>query len=190
MTAGFVLLTATLAAGMLFSEGTLWPCLALGPQGCVLGAVVADLCGAAARTLALWLARPQRRAVFYTGAALLLLAYVGSRFALEVVLGAQRMKYLLVLVVVAVGYAWWRGQRTGALPCRAGARFPPPGHGGVCPLRRAPAALRSPDQRPAPLLLRRAPAARCADSLLPGSSAAALPGHGRDPISAPVARFS
>jgi len=26
------------------------------------------------------------------------------------------MKYLLVLVVVAVGYAWWRGQRTGAPP--------------------------------------------------------------------------
>ena len=36
------------------------------------------------------------------------------------------MKYLLVLVVVAVGYAWWRGQRTGAPPPQGKRPLPPP----------------------------------------------------------------
>jgi len=35
------------------------------------------------------------------------------------------MKYLLVLAVIAVGYAFWRGQRTGTPPSK-GKRPPPP----------------------------------------------------------------
>ena len=84
---GFALLSATLVAGWLFSRTALVrPRLAVGSQGGVLGAGLGHLCRAAAGARAR-LARPQRRRVLYAGAMLLLLAYVGSRFVLEVVLG-------------------------------------------------------------------------------------------------------
>lgn len=87
ITAGFVLLSATLLAGMLFSEAlygrawrwdhkTVFSALAwLSFAALLLG-----------RLRFGWRGRTARR-VLYTGAALLLLAYVGSRFVLEVVLG-------------------------------------------------------------------------------------------------------
>ncbi len=88
VTAGFVLLSATLLAGLLFSE-TLrrqHARLEMGPQDRVLGARMAHLRGAADRTARFgWRGRTARR-VLYAGAVVLLLAYVGSRFVLEVVL--------------------------------------------------------------------------------------------------------
>ena len=87
VTAGFVLLTATLAAGMLFSEalyGRAWRW-----DHKAVFSVLSWLTFAAlllGRKRFGWRGRSAVR-MLYTGAALLLLAYVGSRFALEVVLG-------------------------------------------------------------------------------------------------------
>ena len=87
VTAGFVLLTATLAAGMLFSEALYGRAWRWDHK-----AVFSVLSWLTFATLLLgrsrfgWRGRSAVR-VLYAGAALLLLAYVGSRFALEVVLG-------------------------------------------------------------------------------------------------------
>ena len=99
----------------------------------------------------------------YAGAALLLLAYVGSRFVLEVVLHRadpeETMKYLVVLLVVVL---WlWLGARRGA---RRPPRKPPParrpparGDGALRALRPAPAAQRGAAGTRRALLQRRAP---------------------------------
>ena len=87
VTAGFVLLTATLAAGMLFSEalyGRAWRW-----DHKAVFSVLSWLTLAAlllGRSRFGWRGRSAGR-LLYAGAALLLLAYVGSRFVLEVVLG-------------------------------------------------------------------------------------------------------
>ena len=87
VTAGFVLLTATLAAGMLFSEvlyGRAWRW--------DHKAVFSMLAWLTFATLLLgrsrfgWRGRTAVR-MLYVGALLLLLAYVGSRFVMEVLLG-------------------------------------------------------------------------------------------------------
>ena len=84
---GGVLLTATLAAGMLFSEalyGRAWRW-----DHKAVFSVLSWLTFAAlllGRKRFGWRGRSAVR-MLYAGAALLLLAYVGSRFALEVVLG-------------------------------------------------------------------------------------------------------
>ena len=85
--AGFVLLSATLLAGLLFSEslyGRPWTW-----DHKTVFSVLAWLAFAAlllGRTRFGWRGRKAVR-VLYTGSMLLLLAYVGSRFVLEVVLG-------------------------------------------------------------------------------------------------------
>src|SRR5690606_8183171 len=90
VTAGFVLLSATLLAGLLFSE-TLYGASVSGwkwDHKSVLS-VLAWISFAIlliGRARFGWRGRAARR-VLYTGSALLLLAYVGSRFVLEVVLG-------------------------------------------------------------------------------------------------------
>lgn len=87
VTAGFVLLSATLVAGMLFSEA-----LYGRPWRWDHKAVFSLLSWFTFAALLLgrrrfgWRGRSAVR-VLYAGAVLLLLAYVGSRFALEVVLG-------------------------------------------------------------------------------------------------------
>ncbi len=87
VTAGFVLLSATLVAGVLFSEvlyGRAWRW-----DHKAVFSVLSWLTFAAlllGRKRFGWRGRSAVR-VLYAGAALLLLAYVGSRFALEVVLG-------------------------------------------------------------------------------------------------------
>lgn len=87
VTAGFVLLTATLAAGALFSEalyGRAWRW-----DHKAVFSVLSWLTLAAlllGRSRFGWRGRSAVR-MLYAGALLLLLAYVGSRFALEVVLG-------------------------------------------------------------------------------------------------------
>ncbi len=87
VTAGFVLLSATLLAGWLFSEtlyGRAWKW-----DHKTVFSVLAWLCFAVlivGRARFGWRGRTARR-VLYAGAALLVLAYVGSRFVLEVVLG-------------------------------------------------------------------------------------------------------
>lgn len=85
--AGFVLLTATLAAGLLFSEalyGRAWhwdhKAVFSVLAWCILAALLLG------RSRFGWRGRTAVR-MLYAGAALLLLAYVGSRFVLEVVLG-------------------------------------------------------------------------------------------------------
>jgi len=85
--AGFVLLSATLLAGLLFSEtfygrGWRWDHKAV--FSVLAWAVFAGLLVGRARFG--WRGRTAVR-VLYAGSALLLLAYVGSRFVLEVVLG-------------------------------------------------------------------------------------------------------
>jgi ABC-type uncharacterized transport system permease subunit len=89
VTAGFVLLSATLLAGLLFSE-TLYGAAVRGwkwDHKTVFSVLAwlsfAVLLGGRARFG--WRGRTARR-VLYAGTALLLLAYVGSRFVLEVVL--------------------------------------------------------------------------------------------------------
>lgn len=87
ITAGFVLLTATLLAGMLFTEvlyGRAWRW-----DHKAVFSVLSWLTLAAlllGRSRFGWRGRSAGR-LLYAGAALLLLAYVGSRFVLEVVLG-------------------------------------------------------------------------------------------------------
>lgn len=87
VTAGFVLLSATLLAGLLFSEtlyGRTWKW-----DHKTVFSLMAWLCFAVlivGRARFGWRGRTARR-VLYAGAALLVLAYVGSRFVLEVVLG-------------------------------------------------------------------------------------------------------
>lgn len=87
VTAGFVLLTATLAAGMLFSEvlyGRAWHW-----DHKAVFSVLAWLTFAAlllGRSRFGWRGRTAVR-MLYVGAVLLLLAYVGSRFVMEVLLG-------------------------------------------------------------------------------------------------------
>ncbi|RZI97243.1 MAG: cytochrome C assembly protein [Variovorax sp.] len=87
ITAGFALLSATLLAGILFSEslyGRAWRW-----DHKVVFSLLAWFTFAAlliGRARFGWRGRKARR-VLYAGAALLLLAYVGSRFVLEVVLG-------------------------------------------------------------------------------------------------------
>src|SRR3990167_6194866 len=87
VTAGFVLLTATLAAGMLFSEALYGRAWSWDHKD--VFSVLSWLTFAAlllGRKRFGWRGRSAVR-MLYAGAALLLLAYVGSRFALEVVLG-------------------------------------------------------------------------------------------------------
>jgi ABC-type uncharacterized transport system permease subunit len=90
VTAGFVLLSATLLAGLLFSE-QLYGANARGWKWDhkTVFSVLAWISFAVlltGRARFGWRGRTARR-VLYAGAALLLLAYVGSRFVLEVVLG-------------------------------------------------------------------------------------------------------
>jgi ABC-type uncharacterized transport system permease subunit len=90
VTAGFVLLSATLLAGILFSE-TLYGATARGVKWDhkTVFSVLAWISFAVlliGRARFGWRGRTARR-VLYAGAALLVLAYVGSRFVLEVVLG-------------------------------------------------------------------------------------------------------
>lgn len=85
--AGFVLLTLTLAAGMLFSEriyGKPWRWEHKTVFALLAWVVFAGLLVGRAKFG--WRGRNAVR-VLYTGSLLLLLAYVGSRFVLEVVLG-------------------------------------------------------------------------------------------------------
>jgi ABC-type uncharacterized transport system permease subunit len=89
VTAGFVLLSATLLAGLLFSE-TLYGAAMRGWKWDhkTVFSVLAWITFAillTGRARFGWRGRTARR-VLYAGAALLLLAYVGSRFVLEVVL--------------------------------------------------------------------------------------------------------
>ncbi|WP_042428718.1 cytochrome C assembly family protein [Comamonas granuli] len=87
VTAGFVLLTATLAAGVLFSEalyGRAWRWDHKAVFSLLSWATFAALL--LGRRRFGWRGRAAVR-MLYAGAILLLLAYVGSRFALEVVLG-------------------------------------------------------------------------------------------------------
>lgn len=87
VTAGFVLLTATLAAGMLFSEvlyRQAWRWDHKAVFSSLAWLVFAALLLGRARFG--WRGRTAVR-MLYAGAALLLLAYVGSRFVLEVLLG-------------------------------------------------------------------------------------------------------
>ena len=87
VTAGFVLLSATLAAGLLFSEvlyGRAWRWDHKAVFSLLSWFTFAALLLGRRRWG--WRGRSAVR-VLYGGAALLLLAYVGSRFALEVVLG-------------------------------------------------------------------------------------------------------
>ena len=87
VTAGFVLLSATLAAGLLFSEvlyGRAWRWDHKAVFSLLSWFTFAALL--LGRRRFGWRGRSAVH-VLYAGAALLLLAYVGSRFALEVVLG-------------------------------------------------------------------------------------------------------
>lgn len=87
VSAGFVLLTATLGAGMLFSEalyGRAWHWDHKAVFSLLSWLTFAALL--VGRKRFGWRGRSAVR-VLYAGAVLLLLAYVGSRFALEVVLG-------------------------------------------------------------------------------------------------------
>ena len=87
VTAGFVLLSATLAAGMLFSEvlyGRAWRWDHKAVFSLLSWFTFAALL--LGRSRFGWRGRTAVR-VLYAGALLLLLAYAGSRFALEVVLG-------------------------------------------------------------------------------------------------------
>ena len=89
VTAGFVLLSATLLAGLLFSEqlygaaGRVWKWDHKTTFSVLAWLTFAILLTGRARFG--WRGRTARR-VLYAGSALLLLAYVGSRFVLEVVL--------------------------------------------------------------------------------------------------------
>ncbi|MEJ7687486.1 MAG: cytochrome c biogenesis protein CcsA [Variovorax sp.] len=90
VTAGFVLLSATLLAGLLFSE-TLYGASVRGFKWdhktvCSVLAWLSFAVLLIGRARFGWRGRTARR-VLYAGSALLLLAYVGSRFVLEVVLG-------------------------------------------------------------------------------------------------------
>jgi ABC-type uncharacterized transport system permease subunit len=88
-TAGFVLLSATLLAGLLFGETLYGPGHAARWDHKTVFSVLAWLVFAfllLGRTRFGWRGRKAVR-VLYTGSILLLLAYVGSRFVLEVVLG-------------------------------------------------------------------------------------------------------
>ena len=97
-----------------------------------------------------WRGRTARR-VLYAGSVLLLLAYVGSRFVLEVVLGRAAMKYLLALRGACSIAIWlWRNNRRERRAQRAPPRQAAPaprraaGHGALRPLRPAPAAPPTP----------------------------------------------
>jgi ABC-type uncharacterized transport system permease subunit len=88
-TAGFVLLSATLLAGLLFGETLYGPGHVLRWDHKTVFSVLAWLVFASlllGRTRFGWRGRKAVR-VLYAGSVLLLLAYVGSRFVLEVVLG-------------------------------------------------------------------------------------------------------
>ena len=136
--AGFVLLTATLLAGLLFGEPLYGP----EPGSWDHKTVFSVLSWLAFAVLLLgrarfgWRGRTAVR-VLYTGSLLLLLAYVGSRFVLEVVLGRDRMKYLLLFAVLcwspsAVAQRAPGGQRP-APPARAAGRGRPPEDMVGCP---------------------------------------------------------
>lgn len=87
VTAGFVLLTATLLAGFVFGEalyGRAWRWDHKAVFSVLSWLTFAALLGGRMRFG--WRGRSAVR-VLYAGAALLLLAYVGSRFVLEVILG-------------------------------------------------------------------------------------------------------
>ena len=87
VTAGFVLLTATLLAGWLFGEtlyGHAWKWEHKTVFSLLAWLVFATLL--LGRSRFGWRGRSAVR-VLYAGTALLLLAYVGSRFVMEVVLG-------------------------------------------------------------------------------------------------------
>ena len=87
--AGFVLLTATLIAGWLFGETLYGPGRAWKWDHKTVFSVLSWLCFAAlllGRAIFGWRGRKAVR-VLYMGSGLLLLAYVGSRFVLEVILG-------------------------------------------------------------------------------------------------------
>lgn len=87
--AGFVLLTATLAAGLLFGESLYGPGMGLRIDHKTVFSVLSWLTFAAlllGRARYGWRGRRAVR-VLYAGTGLLFLAYVGSRFVMEVVLG-------------------------------------------------------------------------------------------------------
>ena len=162
--AGFVVLSAALLLGWWFASPWRWDHKAV--FSVLAWAVFAGLL--AGRRVFGWRGRMATRWL-YTGAALLLLGYVGSRFVLEVVLERAvmssharrreaRMKYLLILL---------RDPGRGVVPARLRAgTWPPrfeapqqqgarPADGRVRPLRRAPAGQRGGDgQRRARLLQR------------------------------------
>ena len=151
VTAGFVLLSATLLAGLFFSETLYGAGRAVKWDHKTVFSVLAWLTFAIlliGRARFGWRGRTARR-VLYAGSALLLLAYVGSRFVLEVVLRRPPlMKYLLVLAVVTVGIWLWRQGRRDALRERARRRpggrprRRAAGHGALRALRPAPARSR------------------------------------------------
>jgi ABC-type uncharacterized transport system permease subunit len=88
-TAGFVLLSATLLAGLLFGETLYGPGHMAHWDHKTVFSVLAWIVFALlllGRTRFGWRGRKAVR-VLYTGSILLLLAYVGSRFVLEVILG-------------------------------------------------------------------------------------------------------
>ena len=89
VTAGFVLLSATLLAGLLFGETLYGAGRPIKWDHKTVFSVLAWIAFAVlliGRARFGWRGRTAKR-VLYAGAALLLLAYVGSRFVLEVVLG-------------------------------------------------------------------------------------------------------
>ena len=165
-TAGFVLLSATLLAGLLFSDTLVWPRAAgaLGPQDGVFRAGMAGIRLPPAGTPALRLARPQGCARPLRRLAAVAAGVRGVAFRARSGAEAARVKYLLVLVVVLLVLWLWRSSRrsgsgdAGRAPGRAGGAT---GHGAMPDLRGAPAAVRclAGAGRPA-VLLRRTPPAR------------------------------
>ncbi len=157
VTAGFVLLTATLLAGWLFGESlygrawhwdhkTVFSLLAwFAFAGLLIGRSRFGLRGRHAVHL------------IYAGAALLLLAYAGSRFVVEVVmLRTHVMKYVLVALVVIIAIGIWRNNRrkaAAAQPFQQATLAPARRYGDLRALRRASARQRRHHQpRPQPLL--------------------------------------
>src|SRR5256885_17095752 len=76
--------------------------LGLEPQVCVLAAVMADLCRAADRPCALWLAWPQRRAHALCRRPAAAAGLCGIALRHGSAAGAHHMKYLLVLIVIII----------------------------------------------------------------------------------------
>ena len=163
--AGFVLLSATLLAGLLFSE-TLYGTAGHWQAGTTrrVFSVLAWLVFAVlllGRARFGWRGRKAVR-VLYAGSALLLLAYVGSRFVLEVVLSRplheiparprRRLRGHLDLAKKPP-----RRNAVAPLPARqATSRRRPPSDGPLRPLRPSPASRRC-NHRPSRRVLQRSP---------------------------------